>query len=210
MNQKLRIALVGPLYHHNSSSPCLEYDEVIYIDAGLKFKEYFDAKKLITIGDGDSMNNPELMDILYPSEKDKSDLECALDYIKENDEAREYDLYAHGLWGGRFDHHLVNFYALMKFLESRPGAQIHYSSNNENESALMAYGEMTFGHKGTFTVFCAPWRRKTKLTITGEAKYLLDNEEIDACASRTLSNEAHGEVTIEGDFSFAVIFSNHI
>ncbi len=74
-----------------------------------------EKKEVQWIGDGDSkISLPKKMPgLLFPSHKDESDLELALELIPR---AKKIILY--GMWGGRFDHHLANFGVLSHFCKS--------------------------------------------------------------------------------------------
>lgn len=87
----------------DKSLPC------IAVDAGLFYCLENDLDIMIAIGDFDSLD-PEIL-LSYQGEvikanreKDQSDLELALDYLKDTND----EIYVYGALGGRMDHCLVN------------------------------------------------------------------------------------------------------
>src|SRR5574344_2582858 len=175
------------------SSYIMEGDFFIYCDSGLVHEDRFlskvDTKADLIIGDFDSSEKPERATeiIELPVMKDDTDSVYA---IKEA-VARGYkDILIVGGIGDRFDHSLVNAYALM--LINDFGA---------NGKIVDDYSEMTLVDNQISAEIEPKWRYFSLIAISGtacgvtitNAKYNLDNAMINPKYQYAISNEVEGD-----------------
>ena len=170
-----------------------EGDFFIYCDSGLIHEDRFlskvDTKADLIIGDFDSYNRPERDTeiIELPTVKDDTDSVYA---IKEAISRGYKDILIVGAIGDRFDHSLVNAYALM--LINDLGA---------NGKIVDDYSEMTLVYNRMSTEIEPNWRYFSLIAICGiasgvtikNAKYNLDNATINPKYQYAISNEVEGD-----------------
>ncbi|MCO4794832.1 MAG: hypothetical protein KC493_14025 [Bacteriovoracaceae bacterium] len=179
--------LIGPMFD-TSAIDYIKNLPTIYVDGGLNFKNDLgnrvDNSPTLSIGDGDSLKNEAKLDVLYSPEKDKSDLELALETVPEN-----IDLDAHGFYGGRIDHQLVNIGTF-----SRHSSLKKSNIFLDNKIIFLPKGVYKLSHNGPFSLLSI---EACELSIKGKVKYpLSEMQKTSALSGLTLSNEAHGEFTI--------------
>jgi thiamine pyrophosphokinase len=143
----------------------------------------------VIIGDMDSIDAAQLENyrmtgieiIKYPSEKDFTDTELALDYALKLDPVR---VHIWGALGGRIDHTLANIFLLKKGDE----AGIKTCLLDEYGEAFLAQKEVVFTDAVGCTVSILALSPKVEgITLNGFA-YLLNNETLRKGETRGLSN----------------------
>ena len=167
-----------------------EDDFFIYCDSGLIHEDRFltkiDTKANLIIGDFDSHERPERADveiITLPVEKDDTDSVYA---VKEAIKRGHDSILLVGAVGNRFDHSLVNVYALLYMNEQGIKADI-----------IDDYSVMTLIDKNTPAEVVDIWPYFSLVAINGkatgvtiiDAKYELNNAEITPSYQFATSNE---------------------
>lgn len=182
---------------------------LVFVDAGVQLREQLNfscAHYSLGDGDGDAKRGAtyhELLDEVYPTEKDESDLELALKFIEKKQNLTQMThLHALGLWGGRFDHQLANMGEFLSFCETHPQMTLTWYGEQE-EKAIIATGKNYFNHQGIFSLFLA---RENEVSIEGNIQYPLEKTRLTPFSSRGLSNIAAGKFTIEVDGPYLVVF----
>ena len=181
---------------YNKNLPC------VAVDAGLFYCLRNNLDILIAIGDFDSIA-PEILAsyqgeiIKVSAEKDQSDLELALDHLKDAKES----LYVYGALGGRMDHCLVNlklcYYSDLDL----------YLIDEQNIICRLDRGLHHIADCGyTYVSFIA--FENCTLSLTG-FKYPLCDYYLAVSDNLTLSNEIVDDVVaVETDKPILMIFSN--
>ncbi|KPB04321.1 thiamine diphosphokinase [Bacillus sp. CHD6a] len=179
-------------------------EDVIWVgvDRGVTYlleHNIFPAK---AFGDFDSITSEELQNIktqlphaeIYPSEKDETDTELAVNWALEQNPAL---IRIFGGTGGRLDHFLGNIQLVLKGLERTTLIEIHDIQNK-----LFACKEGTYSiKKDVFLPFISfmPITPDVKgITLTG-FKYPLEKKHIRFGDTLCISNELEVEI---GTFSF--------
>ncbi|RLL45275.1 thiamine diphosphokinase [Oceanobacillus piezotolerans] len=202
------MAIIGIVANGPSSSlPELsDFTNVVDYWIGADRGAFMLAKKAIkmeyAIGDFDSISDQEKLEIKkytehykeYPIEKDKTDLELAIDKALEKNPSR---IYLFGVTGGRIDHELANI-------------QLLYLIRKQEIQAIMVdrfnYMELTF--PGTYhiknndhydNISFIPFTLEVKrLTLTG-FYYPLTNYDLSWGSTRCISNKL---LSNSGTFSY--------
>ena len=174
------LLLIGPMPSIRVSIT----EPVIFVDGGSNIRE---GNTGITVGDGDSAN--QKMDISLNPAKDFSDLSFALDLIP----SRFSRVLLAGFLGGRHDHHLLNYGAVVKFLDGRETTIVWF----EREITAYSAGEWRFTVNGSFSLVVF---QPTRVTLQGECKYHIPaNTLVQPVSSFGLSNEGDGFVDMTCD-----------
>ncbi|MBS2968940.1 thiamine diphosphokinase [Metabacillus sp. KIGAM252] len=158
---------------------------VVYLaDRGMKMEE--------AIGDFDSISEREREDLqtrhnelkIYPSEKDKTDTELALDWAISRNPER---IRIYGATGGRLDHFFANIYLLMKEFECSIPIELE---DRFNFIRLLPPGNHEVESSGIFPyVSFVPAASDVEgLTLKG-FKYPLENRHIPFGSTLCISNE---------------------
>ena len=165
------------------------FDAVFAIDAGFAHLETVDCTPDMAIGDFDSLGyTPKCKRVIkLPVEKDKSDLEAAMDRVK----TRRFDeVVIYGALGGRLDHTMANLQMCARFAES--GMGVTFISDDYAIRIVVgpdAY-ELPLLEEGTVSVFAAT--DEAHGVIERGMKYSIDDETITNRTTRGLSNELQG------------------
>lgn len=181
------VKLVGPLALACQLQKNLQQWPTIYIDGGVDFQELYPAKHRLSLGDGDSTKSHlEALDVLYPEDKDQSDLALALALLKDYPVA----LKLIGFTGGRREHEWSLIGEVISFLKSSKCRSVCW----DNHSLFIAAGTARFKGKGRFSLFSL----ETKgVRLSGAVKFPVDPPKpFSALSSLGLSNEAQGEFEI--------------
>ena len=171
-----------------------EGDFFIYCDSGLihedRFLSIVDIKAGLIIGDFDSYKRPErdVEIIELPPVKDDTDSIYA---IKEAISRGYKDILIVGAIGDRFDHSLVNAYALMLINDLGASGKI-----------VDDYSEMTLVDNRIPVQIDSKWRYFSLIAISGtvsgvtikNAKYNLDKATINPKYQYAISNEVEGKI----------------
>lgn len=107
---KVAIVLSGPCDTFINARRLDAYDFIIAVDGGVKHILKFGPLPDLYIGDNDSISDftfdylikHDVDNLKYPTMKDKTDFELAMDYVVENINAKVIDIYC--AVGGRQDH----------------------------------------------------------------------------------------------------------
>ncbi|MBQ4152869.1 MAG: thiamine diphosphokinase, partial [Oscillospiraceae bacterium] len=113
-NKQLIVFLAGEIRDKQRIRSLLSNNEwdIFAADAGYKYALEFNALPKLVFGDFDSMNKPELDDLLiFPCEKDQTDSELALDLAAKHHYKKVMFI---APFGGRIDHTLANLNLLKK------------------------------------------------------------------------------------------------
>lgn len=114
----------GRMKHYKKTRRMLDhYDHVVAVDGGIRHARKLDIKTDAVIGDFDSVSEDDLSYIKknriymikFPTKKDKTDSELALDYCLENG-YDEVTIVAYG--GSRLDHSMANLTMFSRKSES--------------------------------------------------------------------------------------------
>lgn len=153
-------------------------DFVIAVDGGYQRLLDEGMEPDVVVGDFDSFDGkPPEEALRYPSEKDVTDLEIALDLARERGATR-MDVY--GALGGRIDMTFAN----VGLLESYPEVQLHGAGQTVY---LVKTGEHTVMRREGHYLSFMPWKAAT-ISIEG-VKYPLDRHEVKSGEALTISNE---------------------
>jgi thiamine pyrophosphokinase len=195
-----------------ANGPEIDYPNVLSFQqsdavwVGVDRGVYYLLRKGITpnysFGDFDSLTEEEtkwlsshsLHAEIYPSEKDQTDLEIAIDWaVAQNPK----EVTVLGATGGRLDHALINIQLLLKGFERNIKMSI---VDKQNIVSLVSPGSYTIHKEKLFKyVSFIPFTNSVEgLTLKG-FKYLLENECIRWGSSLCISNELVEE---KGCYSF--------
>ncbi|PLT34253.1 thiamine diphosphokinase [Bacillus sp. V5-8f] len=177
------------------------------VDKGVYTLLENDINPRAAFGDFDSVSETELLAIqsrmkdihLYPSEKDETDLEIALNWAAAQNPAK---IYIFGATGGRLDHLLANIQLLLRqdILDKHPATEI-FIIDQTNILTVKSPGiyqiEAISGKK--YVSFVPATKKVKGITLTG-FKYPLDNRDITIGSTLCISNELISE---SGTFSFS-------
>lgn len=166
-------------------------DYIVCVNGGTGHALALGLKPDLVIGDLDSLSaadreeinrlNPEL--IIHPSEKDKSDLELALDHSVKMEPIEIIIIGALG--GTRFEHAFINVLLLYIPLRKRIAARIL----SENQEVMLVRDELTVqGNVGDFLSLYALTNQADGIFTEG-LKYPLKNDSLYFASTLGLSNE---------------------
>jgi thiamine pyrophosphokinase len=217
--KKKNIYLIGPLLlesklvnQHLKDEPA---DYIVYIDAGLQFKEEIKTEaNSYSLGDGDGPTDlrfprhyADQLDKRFPPSKDQSDLELALKHLEQTLNfglELNYEIKCFGLWGGRLDHQLANLGVCYHWLKSFPQT-VHFSHyNHEKIYALICHGYFEMQYSGLFSLFNLD--HDNSIDLSGDVKYKITQSRPYPLSSLGLSNEASGLIKINGASPYIFIF----
>ncbi|MDC1174893.1 thiamine diphosphokinase [Bacteriovoracaceae bacterium] len=213
-----KVYLIGPI--ENSDVKNIDFnknDLIFYIDGGLNFyRQYFTnpaeipLEREIFIGDGDSVNSQgqqhldKVAHTLLPTDKSYSDLEAALMAIEKSfANAEACSLQAINFLGGRQDHHFANILSFYKALSRKLNIK---NIEVDNRMTIINTGSYCFRYHGSISLFTFD---EAKVSITGQAKYLLENQTLSSFSSHGLSNVVDGDVEITTD-KVLILFRNEV
>ncbi len=147
-----------------------------------------------TLGDGDSLAPALVLDLLFPTDKDASDLSLALQHLP----AGAITIHLYGFWGGRFDHQVINLGELHARL-TQEGGKVFFHTDSEYQVVGLPAGRHSLSLQGVFSLFSP---LSTLFSISGDCRFPLAPTQVPSLSSRLLSNEGHGEVIIDADQAF--------
>lgn len=148
----------------------------------------------VTKEERDWMETHNLSFNVYPSEKDHTDLELALDWaINENPE----EVILYGVTGGRLDHSWINVQMLIKGLKSKVRVTLE---DRQNRLELKAPGHysMQRNERYPYASFLSFTPEVKGVTLEG-FKFPLTNKKVEWGSSLCISNELTDE---SGSYSF--------
>lgn len=162
---------------------------IICCDGGIRHLENLNLQPDVIIGDMDSANAAGLDDyashgvkiVRYPSDKDATDTQLALEYALE---LKPCAIEIWGALGGRIDHALANLFLLN--LGKKEGIKI--SLIDEYAETFIVEKEATFAEAAGQTVsLFATGSRAEGVTLRG-FRYPLNNETLEMSNTRGISN----------------------
>ncbi len=191
-SKRVVIIANGDLKNYNFHRNLIRDDDIILcVNGGAGHALAMGLKPDIVIGDLDSLlaSDRETVDeievqlIRHPSEKDKSDLELALDHAVDLQPSEIIIIGALG--GARFDHAFIN--VMLLFMPLRKGIPARIIE--ERQEILMAKKEAALsGVIGDYLSLFALTNEVSGIVTEG-LKYPLKNESLFFASTRGLSNE---------------------
>lgn len=170
---------------------------VICADGGQRHAERMGIVPDVVIGDFDSSEiNKDMENIVYPTRKDATDSELAIDYAAEHG-CDKIDLLA--LTGDRLDHTLTNIMMLSKYPDMRV-------LDDKNEIFMLKPKTEIVGYKGK-TLSVVPLTNLEGVRTKG-LEWELDNETLYFGSSRSNSNvvnEDRCEISVKNGVGIVVI-----
>ncbi len=162
----------------------LDTDFLICADRGYRHCKKLGLVPDVLLGDFDSLDIP-LPDGIerhtYPSEKDETDLQLAIDFaIKKGFK----EIYCIGVFGGRCDHFLGNI-GLMKWAKDR-GASLTFEDSDTYMFLLS--GEVTLSKRENHYLSLIPFFEDATVSLSG-TKYTAENALLRVGDTLGISNE---------------------
>ncbi len=184
-NKPLMIFLAGTLYNEENLIKQINSKEYDFYgaDGGILLAEKLGLSLKHTLGDFDSAPKPPLGEpLIYPSEKDQTDAELALDLaIREG----YHEIWLIAPFGGRVDHTIANLFLLEK--AQKNGVSL-YLYDGFNLTFLMKKGTHQLNDRYRYYSFFA-WKNEASLSLDG-FKYPLNRYPLKAFDPIGISNEA--------------------
>lgn len=179
-----RVQVIGPMSIDKSQID--NQLPSLIVDGGLNHQ--LALHSMLSIGDGDSIDEPlkNKVDLILERDKSQSDLSHAL-AILENCEAKSIEL--HGFLAGRKDHEFINYLECLKFLKDREDCTL----NLNPDIKCLSKGRFTLKHQGIFSVVIL---ENNLIDISGDVKFPFRGE-LTPLSSHGLSNDASGTIVIE-------------
>ncbi len=181
---------------------------VIGVDKGAETAFKHNVKVDLLIGDFDSidkklLSSNSIKKIKYPVEKEKTDLELALDYISERNYENVLILSA---LGNRIDHTLGNIFLLerYKFRDIKIIDDI-------SEIFILDEKDLILKNKKGFLLSIIPVSRKIEIEKIEGVKYSLGNRIVERSSTLCISNLINKEIccmSIKTGKAFIVITKN--
>ncbi len=163
---------------------------VVAVDAGFAHLHAVNVQPDVALGDFDSLGFEPAAALVksYPSHKDKSDLELAFDFVRE--EAFD-SVEVYGALGGRLDHTLANLQIFARFAED--GLRVVAIDATSALRVLVGPSsfELPYTEKGVVSVFSA--NDVASGVSEFGLEYPLENAQLTNRTSLGLSNELVGK-----------------
>lgn len=195
MINKVAIVLNGPIDCFLTGS-IRDYAFVIAVDGGLNHLVKYDMDADLFIGDYDSVNDDakgyietsNITHVDYNEDKDKTDFELALEYVKEKCEIKTVDIYC--AMGGREDHTMT---VLNNVLAYSKDLNITVYGGDQAVKVLNEGDEIKVVNRIDVTSFSmVPVDEEFTVSIKS-AKWELDHETVSRGSSLLMSNKAMGD-----------------
>ncbi len=190
LKSQTHLNLIGPIYSSILSDKIADAP-VLFVDGGLDFKDQLPPSlenyPSFSIGDGDSNSSDSEIDLLFPRDKDQTDLQLALQLAPY-----QLTIHAWGFSGKRIDHYLANIGEFQR-------NSLHKNSICliDDEIMILPPGRFIVNFEGVFSLLSSV---ETEVTICGQAKYKVKEPlTLLPLSGRTISNEANGDVVIESN-----------
>lgn len=171
------------------------FDQVIAVDGGFASLEAIGRKPDLVLGDFDSLGYvpTHIRTVRFPTHKDKSDMELALERAKSQ---RADEVFAFGALGRRLDHTLANLQLFARFSE----AGLRVRAIGERELVAFVSGPDVFEaparESGTVSVFAM--NDACEGVFERGLVWELDDVTLTNRTSLGLSNELQGEAVLIG------------
>ncbi len=182
-SKKLMIFLAGELQNKDNIRKLIaENDFDFYAaDGGYAFAKEFAVPLRKVLGDFDSIHKPQLPDLLvYPSEKDETDAELALNLALEEG---YQEIWFIAPFGGRLDHTVANLHLLEKAKQKNVSLKLY---DGVNLAFLLEQGTHIISKYRYVSFF--PWGQSSTLSLKG-FKYPLDHYFLTRAKPIGISNE---------------------
>ena len=171
-------------------------DGLYAVDSGLELADVFELTVTKIIGDFDSIK-PEILEkysddlkVSYKPEKDKSDLEIAIDTAIGDFSDEEFEILTVNADGGRWDHFYFNLMLLFK----KPN-RIRMIADDETIWAMAENHTYKLPGLSGCPFSILPVSECKDVSISG-AKYTLKNAVLSPFTTLTLSNRAESDLKI--------------
>lgn len=187
-NKPLMIFLAGTLYNEENLMKQIHKKQFDFYgaDGGLLLAEKLNLPLKRVLGDFDSASKPSREDLLvYPSEKDQTDAELALE-LAISEGYREIWLIAP--FGGRIDHTFANLCLLEKAIKNNVKVCLY---DGLNLAYILEAGHHVLNDDFRYYSFFA-WDNMAKISLAG-FKYSLKQYDLKPFDPLCISNEAEIE-----------------
>lgn len=177
-------------------------DYVICADSGYGYAKELGVSINAVLGDFDSydINKVEFDEIsVYPSEKDFTDCEIAVDFAMDKGADQVVLVCAKG---GRSDHFLANIYALLRCAERGVFSYIF----SENEKIYVAEGFFETTGKVGDILSVIPFAKAKNFT-TRNLKYALENQDLPYTGVSNVFTDCDVSIEFEGRAIVVVVSS---
>lgn len=195
MINKVAIVLNGPLDCFLTGS-INRYAMVIAVDGGLNHLVRYNMDADLFIGDYDSVNDDakgyietsNITHVDYNEDKDKTDFELALEYVKEKCEIKKVDIYC--AMGGREDHTMT---ILNNVLAYSKDLDITVYGGDQAVKVLNEGDKIKVVNRIDVSSFSmVPVDEDFTVSIKS-AKWELDHKKVSRASSLLMSNKAMGD-----------------
>jgi thiamine pyrophosphokinase len=177
-------------------------DSLLYVDGGHNWRPQFSQVThvpCLSIGDGDSCDNQETLDLIFPTKKDRSDLGLALDHLAQQTKSITFL----GFCSGRFDHELINLGVVNNYLmQNSHNVKATWYHHNKATRFSCTAGLHHFDFQDTFSLITL---QEQNISISGAAKYCVHHTQLNVLSDRGLSNQASGPFSIMAQKPFILI-----
>lgn len=186
----------GDVDSHILKEEARDKDYIIAVDGGMNycFREGVNPDLIIGDLDSISLENKRLIEggqielLRFPTEKNATDLELAIDYVIEHQFTKVTIL---GGTGSRLDHSMAGIFLLVKLKEAKVEG---FLINNKNIIFLQEGRKEVFALKKYMSII--PISNKGIIVSLEKFKYPLNQDYIDFGSTRCISNEFLGDYGI--------------
>jgi thiamine pyrophosphokinase len=156
----------------------------------------------LTVAERDALDRTDVKVLRYPTEKDRTDLEIALDYAMSLNPEK---ILLWGFWGGRLDHSLTNLLLLEKAVQQRIPVEIV----TDAERAYLVSEHLDLGGAAIGDlVSLLPLTATVERVRTVGLKYALVGETLRRASSRGVSNLVNAN-PVRIEFESGLLFVVH-
>lgn len=156
----------------------------------------------LTVAERDALDRTDVKVLRYPTEKDRTDLEIALDYAMSLNPEK---ILLWGFWGGRLDHSLANLLLLEKAVQQRIPVEIVTDAERAHlVSEHLDLGGAAIGD----LVSLLPLTATVERVRTVGLKYALVGETLRRASSRGVSNLVNAN-PVRIEFESGLLFVVH-
>ncbi len=186
------LALIGPILSKEIETSFPQ----IAVDGGI----HFATNPIMWVGDGDSGEVDSSIPLLKKPSQDETDLHFCLNQIQE---WNWNHLHLFGFLGGRKDHEYANLGEVCQALKKRPQSRTtFYDENMKPCIDFYASGDHFFTFHGIFSILTF---EKTRITLSGECRYPVKEEELAPFSGRGISNVGAGAIQLKTSAPVMVI-----
>ncbi|HOI24882.1 MAG TPA: thiamine diphosphokinase [Caldisericia bacterium] len=205
------LTIVGPLCTDSDTYLHREFENtqglLIALDGGIKLLRRVGKLPDLWFGDMDSASPDEITALerkevkifQYPTEKDYSDFELALQYLESHHHFSQVSFY--GMLGGRLDHMLINLALVKAYLPDLDKLCFH--SQTLDIYLINSKNTLTLSSLPGRLVSLIPFEENIEVISTSGLKYPLIHDILKPGSSRGLSN-----VCIANEVSIKIMKGN--